>query len=46
MPPPTETGQNALEGPRGAGERNRLQMRGLELWECVIPLTQDRVLLF
>ena len=46
MPPPTETCQNALAEPRGPENRNVLQMRWLESWEYVIPLTQDRVLLF
>ena len=46
MPPPTETCQNALAGPRGAENSNLLQTRWLESWECVIPSTQDRVLLF
>ena len=46
MPPPTETCQNALAGPRGPENRNLLQTRWLESWECVIPWPQNRVLLF
>ena len=46
MPPPTKTCQNALAEARGAENRNLPQMRRLESWECVIPSTQDRVLLF
>ena len=46
MPPPTETCQNALAEARGEENRNLLQTGWLESWECVIPSTQDRVLLF
>ena len=46
MPPPTKTCQNALAEARGAENSNLLQTRWLESWECVIPFTQGRVLLF
>ena len=46
MPPPTKTCQNALAEPQGVENRNLLQTRWLESWECVVRSIQDRVLLF